>query len=104
MIKEEDKPRRSLTFAWESFQPCNKANDVAVKYEYELFSQESNSVVQSGIIAVSEITLTNLQSSNEYSFRVRVFYSNSYENDAGSFSDWKSAINKRSGKYIPIHK
>ena len=97
MVKEEEKPRRSLTFAWETFQPCNKADDVTVEYEYELFSQKSNSVVQSGIIAESEITLSNLQSSNEYNFRVRVFYSNSFENDADSFSDWKSAINKRSG-------
>ena len=99
-IKEEYEPKRSLTFAWESFRPCNEANDVTVEYEYELLSKKSNLVVQSGIIAESEISLTNLEHSVEYNFRVRVFYSNVFEKNAVSSSDWSFAITGVSGKYL----
>ena len=73
-------------------------NDVTAKYEYELLSKKSNSVVQGGIIPESEITLTNLERSDEYTFRVRVVYSNAFKNNARSFSDWRSVINEKPGK------
>ena len=101
-IKEEYEPQRSLTFAWESFRSCNEANDVTVEYEYELLSKKSNLVVQSGIIAESEISLTNLEHSVEYNFRVRVFYSDAFEKNAVSLSEWSFATTWVSGKYLTL--